>query len=162
MKMAVTEQEKALIRQPYLVAPPHQYFKPFPPGGTTALSFGTIQAGNLIPLPYNQLPIVLPEVQMPPSGALFFRFAPGVAARQIQQGSYRCRKIIFYAPGPTSIAPNAASIFVGTQGVAYGGATSMEVPPGGSGVWEISDVTTAWFIAANPTDIITGWAESIL
>jgi hypothetical protein len=136
---------------------PHAYFRPWPPSGGSQLSLATILAGYLYPIPYNQKPLVLPTHDWPPGGALFFRFAPDTAARQIQQGTYPCRKIVFFAP-----IGNAASIYMGTQGVSVAGDTSMEIPPGSSGTIDISDVILIYFVAQNATDIITGWAESNL
>jgi hypothetical protein len=94
---------------------------------------------------------------MPPSALLFFRGIPGTTAVQIQTSSWRSRKIVIFAP-----TYNLASIFMGTQGVGAYGYTSFEIPPGGVAVVEISDVSVLFFVGLNNTDIITGWAESLL
>lgn len=156
------DQKQAFPLPPYLVAPPHIYPKPWPPSGGLQLSLASILAGNLIPLPYQKPPLVLPTHDWPPSGLLFFRLAPGTTAVQIQQGTWPCRKIVFSAPGVASATPNLLSIFMGTQGVQPNGAASMEIPPGGSGTIDIADVILVYFVAQNTTDIITGWAESNL
>lgn len=141
---------------PYPVSPLHQYFPPWPPTGGTGGVLAT--SPPYPPSQPNQPPApVLPVENHPPSGALFFRFAPGVKAVQIQTASWACRKIVFFAP-----SGNALSIFIGLQGISNAGPTTMEIPPGGSGVIDINDIILVYFVAGNATDIITGWAESFL
>jgi len=91
---------------------------------------------------------------------LFFRFPPGTGAQQIQTSSWPCRKIVYFAPGLLADAPNALSIYAGTQGVSAQGRSSMEIPPGGAGVIETDDIVNIFFVAQNATDIITGYAEA--
>ncbi len=146
----------------YPVAPLHVYPPPWPSGGGNAVALGIIQNGNLVILPFGMKPVVLPTMNYPPSGALFFRFIVGAQARQIQTSSYACRKVIAFAPGPTADSPNLKSVYMGLQGLGVAGVTSMEIPPGGAATIDISDASLIYFIGQNATDIITGWAESVL
>jgi len=150
------DNSKNPLAQAQPVAPLHTYFRPWPPGGGTQLALATIINGTLYVIPYGSQPLVLPTHDQPTSSALFFNFAPGLTATQIQQGSWPCRKIIFYAP-----STNGGNIYLGTQGVSPTTA-NLPIPPGGSGVIDISDVTTLYWVADIATDIIAGWAESNL
>jgi hypothetical protein len=105
------------------------------------------------------IPPTIPVHEKPPIQNNYFRFAPGTTPSQIQSTSLAIRRIIAYAPGLGSLAPNTNSIFFGGTGLSVAGITSTELPPGASVGIQTNDVIAVYWIAQNATDLITGWLE---
>jgi hypothetical protein len=123
--------------EPYLVAPPHTYFPPWPVESKPSV-FKIAETG------------------------FTFRFPVGTAARQIflDGHSYPCKRIILVAPDSDFAQANTQSIFyaVGPSATALDG--SSELPPGTSETINIDDVAKLWFIGQNDTDIVFGRVEA--
>ena len=105
------------------------------------------------------IPPTIPVHEKPPLQNNYFRFIPGTMPTQIQSTSLPIRRLVAYAPGLGSLAPNTQSIFFGGTGLSVGGASSGELPPGAAVGIQTFDIIEIYWVAQNATDLITGWVE---